>query len=135
MFIATINRNLKSYLFAIIGAEYVLNWLPVGTHDWFKFVEPDDLEKLCKKNLLRGKTGYLVNPSQLTEKWFSNTSVANTQDINLLYIGRIKKEKGTDSLFQILESIKINLNLTIVSTNQNLLKLEKKHRRQKCQNK
>ena len=81
----------------------------------------------CKKNLLRGKSGYLVNPSQLSEKWFSNRFKANTQDINLLYIGRIKIEKGTDSLFQMLENIKINLNFTIVSTNQNLLKLKKKN--------
>ena len=49
MFIATINKTLKSYLFAIIGAEYVLNWLPVGTHDWFKFVEPDNLQNYVKK--------------------------------------------------------------------------------------
>ena len=45
MFIATINKTLKSYLLAIIGAEYILNWLPVGTHDWFKFVEPQKLKK------------------------------------------------------------------------------------------
>ncbi len=40
MFVATINKNLKSYLFAIIGAEYVLRWLPIGTHDWNKFLTP-----------------------------------------------------------------------------------------------
>jgi len=42
---ATLNRNLKSYLFAIIGAEYVLRLLPVGTHDWKKFIKPKALEK------------------------------------------------------------------------------------------
>ena len=41
MYIATINKTLKSYLFAIVGAEYVLKWLPIGTHDWNKFVKPD----------------------------------------------------------------------------------------------
>ncbi len=45
MFIATINKTLKSYVFAIVGAEYILNWLPVGTHDWFKFVNPENLKK------------------------------------------------------------------------------------------
>ena len=43
MFVATLNKTLKSYIFAIIGAEYFLRWLPIGTHDWEKFVKPDDL--------------------------------------------------------------------------------------------
>ena len=43
MFIATLNQTLKSYLFAIIGAEYILRWLPVGTHEWDKFVKPENL--------------------------------------------------------------------------------------------
>ena len=42
MFVATINKTLKSYLFAIIGAEYILRWLPIGTHDWNAFVKPED---------------------------------------------------------------------------------------------
>ena len=45
MFIATINRTLKSYLFAIVGAEYILKWLPIGTHDWNLFVKPEELIK------------------------------------------------------------------------------------------
>tara|TARA_Y100000590_G_scaffold311272_1_gene351683 strand:- start:241 stop:969 length:729 start_codon:yes stop_codon:yes gene_type:complete len=53
MYIATINKTLKSYLFAIIGAEYVLRWLPIGTHDWEKFVEPSKLILLGEKNLLK----------------------------------------------------------------------------------
>ena len=40
MFVATINKTLKSYIFAIVGAEYVLRWLPIGTHEWEKFVKP-----------------------------------------------------------------------------------------------
>ena len=48
MFIATINKTLKSYLFAIIGAEYVLRWLPIGTHEWEKFVKPNDLINILK---------------------------------------------------------------------------------------
>ena len=49
MFVATINKTLKSYLFAIIGAEYILRWLPIGTHEWDKFVDPNKLIKISKK--------------------------------------------------------------------------------------
>ena len=49
MFVATINKTLKSYIFAIIGAEYVLRWLPIGTHEWEKFVKPEDLKKILMK--------------------------------------------------------------------------------------
>ncbi len=52
MFIATLNKTLKSYVFAIIGAEYILKWLPIGTHDWNKFLTPGDLINICKKNSL-----------------------------------------------------------------------------------
>ena len=52
MFIATLNQTLKSYVFAIIGAEYILRWLPIGTHDWNKFVKPKDLIFIAKKNNL-----------------------------------------------------------------------------------
>jgi len=50
MFVATINKNLKSYVFAILGAEYILRWLPIGTHDWNKFLTPKDLEIITNKN-------------------------------------------------------------------------------------
>ena len=52
MFIATINKTLKSYVMAIVGAEYILRWLPIGTHDWNQFVEPDKLINIGKKNSL-----------------------------------------------------------------------------------
>ena len=52
MFIATINKTLKSYIFAIVGAEYILRWLPIGTHEWEKFVKPEDLKKILYKNNL-----------------------------------------------------------------------------------
>jgi len=54
MFVATLNKTLKSYLFAIVGAEYILRWLPIGTHEWEKFVKPEELiniSKLCDLNL------------------------------------------------------------------------------------
>ena len=51
MFTATINRTFISYIKAIIGAEYVLRWLPIGTHDWNKFIKPEELQKkLTDKN-------------------------------------------------------------------------------------
>ncbi len=52
MFIATLNKTLKSYIFAILGAEYILRWLPIGTHDWNMFVKPDKLKQICKNNSL-----------------------------------------------------------------------------------
>ena len=52
MFIATINRTFESYLKAIIGAEYLLRWLPIGTHSWEKFLKPEEIEdRLTKLNL------------------------------------------------------------------------------------
>ena len=45
MLLSTINRTIKAYLLAIIGAEYVLRWLPVGTHQWERFVTPDELAR------------------------------------------------------------------------------------------
>ena len=53
MFVATLNKTLKSYLFAIIGAEYILRWLPIGTHSWDKFIKPDYLIEVSKKYNLK----------------------------------------------------------------------------------
>ena len=55
MFVATLNKTLKSYVFAIIGAEYILKWLPIGTHEWDKFVTPKNLVNISKKNNLKEK--------------------------------------------------------------------------------
>jgi len=78
MFIATINKNLKSYLFAIIGAEYILRWLPISTHDWDKFLTPHDLEKIViKNNFLKDETvGMKFN--LLSGKW----SKSNDASVN-----------------------------------------------------
>ncbi len=64
MFVATLNRNLISFLFAIVGAEYVLGWLPRGTHDWRQFVRPRELEALLADNGLAVNdcVGVRVNP-------------------------------------------------------------------------
>ena len=53
MFVATLNKTLESYIFAIVGAEYILRWLPIGTHEWDKFVEPSTLIEFAKKHGLR----------------------------------------------------------------------------------
>ncbi len=64
MFCSTINKNLKSYLFAILGAEYVMQWLPKGTHDWNKFIKPNELKKLFLNSDLKVKDtkGFVFNP-------------------------------------------------------------------------
>ena len=49
MFTATLNKTFVSYLKAIIGAEYILRWLPIGTHDWNKFIKPEELERLLSR--------------------------------------------------------------------------------------
>ena len=85
MFIATLNQTLKSYLFAIVGAEYILKWLPIGTHDWQKFIKPTELITICKKNSLSLKSldGISFNP--IIDKW--NISV----DKSVNYIAKFKK--------------------------------------------
>ena len=69
MFTATINRTLTSYVKAIIGAEYILRWLPIGTHDWNKFIKPEELEKKLteKKFKTNNIQGLEFNP--IFSKW------------------------------------------------------------------
>ena len=85
MFIATLNKTLKSYIFAIVGAEYILNWLPIGTHDWEKFVKPEDLISIAKnyKLNLQNLSGLKFNP--LIDRW----DLASDKSIN--YIANFKK--------------------------------------------
>jgi 2-polyprenyl-6-hydroxyphenyl methylase/3-demethylubiquinone-9 3-methyltransferase len=77
MFIATLNKTLKSYAFAIIGAEYILKWLPIGTHDWEKFVRPNDLINISKKNNLMFKKLDGMKFNILNDSWkvSSDTSI------------------------------------------------------------
>ena len=69
MFVATLNKTLKSYIFAIVGAEYILRWLPIGTHEWEKFVKPNELISILKKNNLKLDKidGMIFN--MLTNQW------------------------------------------------------------------
>ena len=85
MFIATLNKTLKSYAFAIIGAEYVLQWLPIGTHDWNKFVKPEDLIKINKENNLKLEKLDGMKFNLLTEQW----SLSSDNSVN--YITKFKK--------------------------------------------
>jgi 2-polyprenyl-6-hydroxyphenyl methylase/3-demethylubiquinone-9 3-methyltransferase len=77
MFTATINRSLISYIKAIIGAEYILRWLPIGTHDWNKFIKPEELEKMLsdKKFFTKDISGLEYNPILNRWKKSNNLSV------------------------------------------------------------
>lgn len=73
MFIATINRTLKAFALAIVGAEYVLRWLPRGTHSWEKFVTPEELEAALAPTALRRRNldGVTYNP--ISDEWRRST--------------------------------------------------------------
>ena len=85
MFVATINKTLKSYLFAIVGAEYILRWLPIGTHEWEKFINPDDLKNILSKfDMTMIKTdGVKFNP--ILDKW------SLSKDTSINYISKFIK--------------------------------------------
>ena len=85
MFVATLNRTLKSYILAIIGAEYILRWLPIGTHEWNKFLTPEELTNFGRKNslLVQNIDGMVFNP--ISNRW----SVSKDCAVN--YIIKFKK--------------------------------------------
>ena len=80
MFTATINRTLLSYIKALIGAEYILRWLPIGTHDWNKFLKPEELQKQLKDKrfLTKDVKGFQFNP--ILNKW------KKSDDLSVNYI-------------------------------------------------
>ena len=85
MFTATINRTFTSYIKAIVGAEYILRWLPIGTHDWNKFIKPEELEKkLTDLNFsITDLSGLNYNP--IFQEW------KKTKDMSVNYIISAKK--------------------------------------------
>jgi len=85
MFVATLNKTLKSYLFAIIGAEYVLRWLPIGTHAWEKFVKPEDLITTLKKNNLNLEKLDGVKFNLIKDEWHLSS------DKSINYIAKFLK--------------------------------------------
>ncbi len=85
MFVATLNKTLKSYIFAIVGAEYILRWLPIGTHEWEKFLKPEDLISILEKNNLRLDKIDGMNFNLIKNKW----SVGIDKSVN--YIAKFIK--------------------------------------------
>ena len=85
MFGATLNKTLKSYIFAIVGAEYVLRWLPIGTHEWEKFVKPDDLEKILQKFDVKLEVFNGMKFNIIKDQW----NISNDKSVN--YIGKFIK--------------------------------------------
>ena len=86
MFVATLNKTLKSYVFAIIGAEYILRWLPIGTHDWEKFVKPNDLKEILNQNNLKLEKLDGMNFNLIKDEW----SISKDTSIN--YIAKFIKD-------------------------------------------
>ncbi len=78
VFFSTLNRNPKSYLFAILGAEYILNMLPKGTHDWRKFIRPSELSRFCREAGLDVVTPKGMEYNPLTRRyWLSGDTSVN----------------------------------------------------------
>ena len=80
MFTATLNRSFMSFVKAIIGAEYLLRWLPIGTHDWNKFIKPEELEKFLSEEKFSTIDVRGLNFNPLTSKW------RQSNDLSVNYI-------------------------------------------------
>ncbi|MDH5187680.1 MAG: bifunctional 2-polyprenyl-6-hydroxyphenol methylase/3-demethylubiquinol 3-O-methyltransferase UbiG [Rhodospirillaceae bacterium] len=88
MVLSTLNRTIKSFLLAKVGAEYILRWLPVGTHSWDKFLKPSELARLIRPHALEFSeiAGVIYNP--LNDSW----SVSKTDlDVNYMAFALQKK--------------------------------------------
>lgn len=84
MFVATLNRTAKAFALAIVGAEYVLGWLPKGTHSWDKFIRPDELDTYLNRNGMNliDETGVFFNP--LSNEWRTSRDM----DVNYMVVAR-----------------------------------------------
>jgi 2-polyprenyl-6-hydroxyphenyl methylase / 3-demethylubiquinone-9 3-methyltransferase len=84
MFVATLNRTLKSFALGIVGAEYVLRWLPKGTHQWEKFIKPEELKEWLSANgvTVKAETGVVYHP--IANQWRR----ANAMDVNYMVVGQ-----------------------------------------------
>ncbi len=85
MFVATLNKTLKSYIFAILGAEYILRWLPIGTHEWEKFIKPEELIHILRKYDFRVDAIDGMKFNIFTDEW----KLSSDKSIN--YIGKFIK--------------------------------------------
>jgi glycosyltransferase involved in cell wall biosynthesis len=99
---------------------------PFIYHPMFYLVSKISFLISCRKYILKRKKGEVVEPSQLTEKWFQNIKQPNLSEINLLYVGRIKVEKGIFSLIEMFNETMEDINLVIVGAEKNLKKITKK---------
>jgi 2-polyprenyl-6-hydroxyphenyl methylase/3-demethylubiquinone-9 3-methyltransferase len=89
MIAATLNRTLKSFALAIVGAEYVLRWLPRGTHQWDKFVTPVELESAIESSDLQviGERGVVYNP--FADRW----QLSSDMDVNYMLVAQRQKKQ------------------------------------------
>jgi 2-polyprenyl-6-hydroxyphenyl methylase/3-demethylubiquinone-9 3-methyltransferase len=90
---ATLNRTLKSFALAIVGAEYVLRWVPRGTHQWDKFVKPQELERAIEDAGLDviGERGVIYNP--LADRW----QLSSDMDVNYMLVGERRGNEGKNA--------------------------------------
>ncbi|MCZ4273882.1 bifunctional 2-polyprenyl-6-hydroxyphenol methylase/3-demethylubiquinol 3-O-methyltransferase UbiG [Maritalea porphyrae] len=88
MFVATINRTFKAYALAIVGAEHVLRWLPKGTHTYDKFVTPEEITSILKRNNMQIMERSGVSYSPLEDKW------KRSKDLSVNYMLLAQKLKG-----------------------------------------
>ena len=86
MFTATINRTFISYIKAIVGAEYILRWLPIGTHDWNKFIKPEELQQILSKEKFSTFDIKGLNFNPFLNKW------KKSNDLSVNYIIRSQKD-------------------------------------------
>ena len=93
MITATLNRTLKSFALAIVGAEYVLRWLPRGTHQWDKFVTPAELERAIESTGLNvtGERGVIYNP--FADRW----QLSSDMDVNYMLVAENNSERKDKS--------------------------------------
>jgi 2-polyprenyl-6-hydroxyphenyl methylase/3-demethylubiquinone-9 3-methyltransferase len=91
LIMATLNRTMKSFALAIVGAEYVLRWLPRGTHRWDKFITPVELETAIEATGLRvtGERGVIYHP--LADRW----QLSSDMDVNYMLVAMRPDEGGT----------------------------------------
>jgi 2-polyprenyl-6-hydroxyphenyl methylase / 3-demethylubiquinone-9 3-methyltransferase len=84
MFVATLNRTLKSFALAIVGAEYVLRWLPKGTHEWEKFIKPEELKGWLVENgaPVKAESGVTFHP--IANEWRR----AKDMDVNYMVVAQ-----------------------------------------------
>ena len=84
VFFSTLDRSLKSYLFAILGAEYVLRLLPRGTHDWEKFIRPSELSGYCRDAGLDVQTMCSMHYNPLTKRYSLRSAPSRSSSVNYL---------------------------------------------------